>query len=144
MSLANMKLPTFTMEVGGVEVTFNALSFSDLTKLIANHRDELDEIVSNGKAALNSGTSNIIVEMLMRMPDVGAEIIALSAGEPESIDVVKRFTFPTQVLILSEVVKLTFNEVGGVGKFVELATSLMQLAATSLSNSTGITNSVNE
>lgn len=129
MSLANLKLPTTTVTIGGEAVEFNGISFNDLTKLISDHKDDLDMILVEANKFMSNpehgSIQQLVVTTLVKLPDLCSHIIALAAGEPEMVKAAKQIPFPTQVQILNDVFALTFSEVGGVGKFVELVTIIL-------------------
>ncbi|MNL08550.1 hypothetical protein D3C87_1292770 [compost metagenome] len=64
--------------------------------------------------------------MMTHAPGLVANVIALAAGLPEEAPLVEKMSAPRQVEMLIAVGDLTFEEVGGVKKCMEMVSGLMQ------------------
>jgi hypothetical protein len=140
MSLAKMNLPSHSVEFGGQTIIFRGLGFNSLVGLIKAHRDQLDELFTKGKAMMDATGDEstelapLIIEMLSDLPELTAAIIAYSAGEPDSVEYVNQIPFPTQLEILEKIGELTFNEAGGLGKFIKLLTRMVTKTSSAMNS----------
>ena len=136
--LSSLKLPTFSVNVGDTELTFKALGFNDITALISSHREELELLYS--KASKGDGFDDLITVVLKQFPDLAASVIAHSNGDPEATDAAASLAAPLQLVILENIIDMTFNEVGGVGKFLPLLRKMfakVTMAVSNLNSNTG-------
>src|ERR1700748_2927400 len=127
-----MKLSDYTPETsliplgkkGHLEV--RGLSFIDITGLLRRHQADMElmfEMYESAVAASSKGNDSIgdtlILKMLTEAPMLAGEIICTACGDLEATsEQARMLPFPTQALALVAVLKLTFDEVGGVKNFL--------------------------
>ncbi|PLX72626.1 MAG: hypothetical protein C0607_16080 [Azoarcus sp.] len=98
----------------GKTITLLPINVDNLPALIERNV-ELMEIVFEG------GTS--AAEIIRRAPRLAADLIAFSAGEPDATNKAASLPFPVQLLLLTEVYRLTFSEIPA-GNAVRLLTEM--------------------
>lgn len=117
MGLRDITLPTETISVGRASFTVRGLSFDDLTSLIGRHQAALESLIDRYQ---EKGSDAEVLQFLVReTPALAAQIIALASDEPDQEDAARKLPLPKQVDALTAVAKLTFEEAGGVKKFVD-------------------------
>lgn len=104
---------------GKTLVEVRGLGTEDVMILIAGHLGELQGLY----AMLEPGTrkllpkaediERIIFDVITNAPGTAAKMIALASDEPNNDEAAKRLPMPLQMKILIEVVRLTFEDVGG-------------------------------
>ena len=104
------------------------LSLSDISVLVREYYEDLDALVQIFDTA--NGVSDwkpIISSLVSTAPGFAATVIAMASDEgAEVIPVIQRLPGPTQIKALVDIGELTFTEVGGVGKAVELVAGLLK------------------
>ena len=125
-----MKLSDYTPETTKVPVgkqghlEVRGLSFIDVTTLLRKHQSDMEIMFSlYESASASTGKDNLgdtlILKLLADAPMLAGEIICVATGDPEATsEQARALPFPTQVLALVSVLKLTFEEVGGVKNFL--------------------------
>lgn len=127
-----MKLSDYTPETtkvplgkqGHLEV--RGLSFIDVTSMIRNHQSDMELLFEMYEAAVQaSGKGNdsvgdtLILKLLTDAPMLAGEIIRAACNdEAATSEQARMLPFPTQALALVAILKLTFEEVGGVKNFL--------------------------
>jgi hypothetical protein len=117
----------YVLAGGGFEVS--GLTPAHLATLVRTHLSDLEALFTLIKcgADISEGDGlQLAADLLTQAPGFCANIIALASGEPESGPIVETLPFPVQVDALVAIGDLTFKEVGGVKKFVEKITILLQ------------------
>lgn len=129
MGLADYKKATHVISLNDdCEVAVSGLSLSDITGLIRNRYQQLEEIYDTAVGPDNQ----IDVEQLLQTasdvaPEIITDIIVLGSGEvsEEVYAAASNLPGPLQLSIVAKVIELTFTEVGGVKKFVETVKNLL-------------------
>lgn len=129
MALKNYVAKRETIPVGDEPVSIRGLRVSDISVLLEAHKAELFMVYELYNGAGDAPTeesrnSRVLVEMTRVLPDLVAAIIALAADEPDAVEQAKSLPFPTQIDALSKIAKMTFEEVGGLGNFFAVLSSL--------------------
>lgn len=104
----------------GQTITVKAINMDGLSTLMQRN-GELLEIVFEGGAKA--------ADILTRAPRLAADMIAVAAGEPDAADKAARLPFPLQMILLTEIYRLTFGELDmgeGIGLFMTLFKGLKQ------------------
>jgi hypothetical protein len=132
MSLLDYTPEQREIKVGANAFFVKALSFSDLTVLIRTHQPDLEGIfdvfvLKNGVPQMKDTETNmaVILALLTQAPGIAANIIALASGDTNAREKAEMLPFPVQVETLKAIGDLTFTEAGGVKKFVEMFTGLL-------------------
>lgn len=102
------------------DIHIRGLNVIDLTALIGEHLTDVEALYATYQAMKVSiysqnSLNRFIVEMLKSAPHLVAEVISRAADEPtpEAIKAAQTLPLPVQVACLNAVVRLTFEEVGG-------------------------------
>lgn len=110
---------------GKILVEVRGLNLDDVTLLVRNHLADFQMLWKlydpvNQKLLPNSadGIDQMIFGLLSNAPETAAKLIAIASDEPGETDKARRLPMPLQMKILIEVVKLTFEDVGGPLEFV--------------------------
>lgn len=130
MSLKNitLHLPTETVSFKGGSFDVGGLSLSDITVLVASHKDTLNGIfkqyVTGEGIELNPDAGlPLIVDLVQMAPIVVAHAIALAemreAGEEPQISTALRLPVDVQIEAVEKILRLTFQTEGGLGKVME-------------------------
>lgn len=140
MALADYQPERSVVEFKGGSVAVRGLSLDDVSLLIKNHLDDLDQILAMYKSNVTPDIQAAVmaeyaVTLVREAPGMVAHIISLAADEPDAVENARRLPMPTQIELLKAIGHLTFEEVGGIKKFAE---SLAQLA-TRMTPSPGLT-----
>lgn len=135
-----MSLSQFTPETinitagrGAHKLSFDVrgLSFTDLSSLIRLHYTDLEALftIYEQEAATGGINSTSIARyatgLIKDAPGLVSHVIALAADEPEMAGVASRLPLLAQVDALRAIGKLTFEEVGGLKKLIEMVTDLV-------------------
>lgn len=114
---------------GGNSFTVRGLSLSDLSVLIREYYEDLSALVDlfDGKKMTMQDWSPIVLPLVSQAPGLSASIIALASDEgTAAIPSILQLPAPVQIKALTDIGDLTFTEVGGVGKAVELVAGLLK------------------
>ncbi len=139
MGLSNIQIPTETFDIRGASVTLRGICFDDLAYILEGSRGEVDAAISFAQAKMGESeepvgsTQAVITDLLRQFPALAAKIIACAADEPEAAPTVRKLPFPMQLDMAAAVARLTFEEVGGVKKFLERVIELIREGRSTLS-----------
>lgn len=134
MALADYQPERVVIEYKGKAlISVRGLSFEDTTVLARNHLTDLQTIFTmfqgggDSKLLLDQGddVERLLFDVIVKAPGTVARAIALAADEPNGEADAARLPMPMQLKILIEIVRLTFEDVGGPLAF---ATMLSQIA----------------
>jgi len=127
MSLSNYNPETTTVDLPGRggSLTVRGLSFQDLTALIRDHRETIEKLF-NDYSDDGSNAHSLLTKLLTNSPEFCAHVIALACDEPEAVDNALRLPLTAQLDALIAVGKMTFEEAGGVKKFLEQIIMIIQ------------------
>lgn len=137
MALKDIPVPTQKVTVRGEEVTLRGLSARDVLTLLLEHREDMDALVAQaqdvGTDEAMANAESMVLGLLRDAPELVAKAIALAADEPDAAEVVARLALPDQLELIMAVGRLTFEEAGGVKKFLENVVVVMRASRTTLS-----------
>lgn len=126
MTLADIEVPTEEIRVGKGTFKVRGISFLDLSILISDNRADLDRVVDSFAGLKNDVDPNeFLLKLVREMPSLVAKVIAYAADEPSADAKVLKFPVPVQLEAAKAIARLTFEEAGGVKKFVEQLASLL-------------------
>ncbi|QJI52241.1 pre-tape measure frameshift protein [Cronobacter phage JC01] len=132
MSLADFQPETRTVKVKNVTFEVRGLSFADISSLIRTHMDDLEAVFTmyeREAQGLNFGNlamARLATALISDAPGLVAHIIALAADSPEFVDKAARLPAFTQLDALKKIGAMTFEEVGGVKKLLEMIVELVE------------------
>lgn len=128
------------IELDGTSFSVGGVSFNGLTQLINTHFADLDAIISLAKEAVNGDIDNVsqgsieslVLSAVSDAPGFIANLIAVAAGETseKAVQAAAAIAAPKQIEIVLKIVKLTFEEVGGVKKGMEVVANLLTSSKT--------------
>lgn len=122
MALADFNPETRDIEYRGkILATVRGLNGNDCALLVRGHLDDLQVVfrlvagMSRDEKLLPSAPEieNMVFRVVTELPNFTARVIALACGEPAEEDKAKLIPMPLQITIAIEVIKLTFEDVGG-------------------------------
>lgn len=125
MSLKKLQLPTETLAIGDETIVLRGLSLPDVTTLIRNHGPALEGIFAKLQTQMGKDSetdfdlAGILNDLSTTAPLAIAEIIALSAGEPDAVPEATVLPFPVQLEAIEKISRITFATEGGVKNFAE-------------------------
>lgn len=144
MGLAQFEPETKTLPLPGKsplpgqpkrEITLRGLNVEDLTALVSTRMTQLKqfyELYERSKAEIfaSNRTDKFVLALVGHMPNLVAEVISLAADEPgeESVRQARKLPFAFQVVCLGEVVRMTFQEAGGLKNLMAMLASLIEEA----------------
>lgn len=128
MSLAAFVPATATVKVGDSSFQVKGLSSADIGAVLENNLDELTLIFDMFKEG--NASEGEIALAVAKLPRMAAALIAMgSAEEDAELDVLARnatrLPASVQVDALLQIGKLTFEDAGGLGKFIENISHLL-------------------
>lgn len=103
------------------------LSLNDVAVLLREHFPDLDvlvEMFQDFENVTRDQLNPLILAMVSQAPGFVANVIALAADEGDASDA-EKLPGPVQVKALLDIGELTFTEVGGVGKAMEMVAGLL-------------------
>lgn len=128
MPLAGYQPARRAIEIGTDSFHVKGLGLSDISILVREHFPDLDavfDLFQAGSADLNiEQMQKLAMVVVSQAPGLAANIIALAAGEGDASDA-EKLPAPVQVKALIEIGDLTFQDVGGPKKGLELIVALL-------------------
>ena len=145
MGLLNIPIPEAVVKVGDSEgFAVVGLSPHDIVSVYLRHRKELSEFFDMYSAkvkelgpdiAAELISSRAVSDLISTLPNISAEIVAISAGFPisdekfeEAVTKLKRFPLATQMEALTKIAGLTFSSDMPAGKFLAVVKSAIMTA----------------
>lgn len=130
MPLAGYKAQTRTIALAGDNsFVVKGLSLNHIAILIREHFDDLEALMtiftSGGQDIENLDMRAVALSLISNAPGFVANVIALSAGEGDASDA-EQLPGPVQLKALLDIGELTFSEVGGVKKSMEVIAGLLK------------------
>lgn len=119
--LANLTYERREFNLKGGSFAVQGISLESLAILIRTHFKDLEALFGLFEkidTIDESQLESLALSVIQDAPGFVANVIALAAGEPDQAPVVQGLPFPVQVEALLAVGDLTFNESGGVKKFL--------------------------
>lgn len=126
--LADLSIEQRPVVTKGGSFHVKGLSFVSLTTLIRTHLPDLEalfDLWQQSDAVKDSDIEVLALTLAEQAPGFVANAIALAAGEPEQADVAEKLPFPVQVQALTDIFELTFDDVGGIKKFLPTVAKLL-------------------
>lgn len=120
-----MSLADFTPEWHAIKTrkgegfAVRGLSLDDLTTLIRTNMEDLKVAVATFQRAEIEGipAEQVLLLLLKDAPSLAAQVIALGAGEMSAEREAKLLPFPLQMDAITNILRLTFEDVGGPKNF---------------------------
>ena len=128
MALANYKAESREVVLKGGSFTIEGLSLEHVAVLVREHLPDIEalfDLFQTSNKIGNTDYLSVIQAIVTQAPGFAANVIALASGEPDSAPVAAKLPFPVQVDVITQIGDMTFNEVGGVKKSLELIVGLL-------------------
>jgi len=130
MALADIIIPTRTIEYGPSSFTLRPLCVDDVMRALFDAQSDVEEAVDLFKNTVtdpkdNEQLSTFMVSVVDKVPTLAARIIAYAADEPKMHEKVLRLPVPVQADAFHAVVEMTFSEPDSLKKFAEKLTSIV-------------------
>lgn len=104
------------------------LGLNDVAVLVREHFPDLEalsDLFGNLDEMDAQKMQPLVLSLVSNAPGFAANVIALAAGEGDASDA-EKLPFPIQVQALLDIGELTFNDVGGIKKAMELIAALLK------------------
>lgn len=134
MSLKDFVIPSQSFGPGG-ELVVRGLGLDSILILLRTHGAPLQDLYAravDGKLDISNAES-LVGSMLDESPTLVGLVIASALGEPEELEKAMRLPAPLQIEIIEAVMRLTFEMVGGLGKFQETVGRMLASLPTQVS-----------
>jgi len=124
MPLASYTPPRKDIPAGSTVISVRGLNLNDVALLMAAHGADLFAAYAAFEKMMDEATidgqliSRVVIETVIKAPQLAADIIKLGADEPDSGDAALTLPFPVQVAALSTIMNMTFEAGGGLGNFL--------------------------
>lgn len=129
MALADFQPARHEIKLQGGSFHVMGLSLDAISRLVQHHQEDLEGLFDFLKVAdtisRDADMRPLVMALVQKAPGLAANIIALAAGEPESAQQAEKIAAPMQIDILMKIGDLTFTEVGGVKKALEMIAALL-------------------
>lgn len=103
------------------------LGTDDVSVLVRAHLDALNELFALSQRVDNQfGSTAFFMQVVTAAPQIAMDVIALAADEPGYPADARKLPMGLQIKILQEVVRLTFEDIGGPKAVVGLVLSMVQ------------------
>lgn len=128
MSWADYQPPTAEVPLGnGATGTVRGLNVDDLSALITNHLEPISEAValyakSKKDVYTQANLHSFVVSTAKQFPGLVSEVISLAADEPSLKG--KKIGLGVQMSAIDSILKLTLEEMGGLGNLSLVLASL--------------------
>lgn len=93
------------------------LSLEDISVMVRHHLTDFQTMYETIVADAAVDRTQTILSFVRDMPDLAAHLIAAAAGEETAVGQARKLPFPLQVKAITEVMELTFDDVGGPKNF---------------------------
>jgi hypothetical protein len=113
----DIALGTEGFSVRGLNLNDAALLMAAHAQPLMNLYADFEKIVGDAERD-HTALARIVMKLILELPVVAADIVAVAADEPDARDNVKALPFPVQVQALTEIMRLTFEAGGGLGNFL--------------------------
>jgi len=115
-------------------ITVRGIALEDIMKLVMLHGPDLVKLfdklttatTEKGKADFSDG-AQVVLAAAEQAPELLADIIVLATDSVKTSDahnIARRLPLPVQVRAVEEIARLTFEEHGGLGEFLETITRM--------------------
>lgn len=137
MGLADYKPLTRDFVLKGGSFSVEGLSLEMLSSLVRTHLSDLERLfeltgsVLKGKTEIDeSNLEEVALVLAKELPALVSSVIAHASGDTSeaAVAAAAKLPFPVQVDVITAIGSLTFEEVGGIKKFVELIKTLVTKA----------------
>lgn len=130
MALADYEPERVTIEYKGKALaSVRGLNFEDVTALIKTHLPALQAVYVDARLRKllpnDRNIQGLILDLIIKFPETAAKAIEIASDEPGTADKARRLPLPLQMKLFIEIVRLTFEDVGGPLVFVAYVKNLI-------------------
>ena len=128
MALSDYKPASRVVSLGNnTSVEVKGLSLTEITLLIRKNLATIKQVYSSANVGEDFDIDSLLSIAMVDAPEIITDIIMLGCGESDESarEKAKSLPGPVQLLIISDIITLTFDEVGGVKKFLELVRTML-------------------
>jgi hypothetical protein len=130
MALADIIIPTRTIEYGSSSFTVRPLCVDDVIRALLDAQSDVEQAVDLFKSTVTDPKDDgqvavFLASVMDKLPALAARIIAYAADEPGMHETVRRLPVPVQTDAFYYVFEMTFSEPDSLKKFAEKLTLLM-------------------
>jgi hypothetical protein len=129
MPLAGYQPARREIKVGAESFHVRGLGLTDISVLVREHFPDLDAVFDLFQSGFDGMDAeqiqNLAMVVVSQAPGLAANIIATAAGEGDASDA-EQLPAPVQIKALVDIGDLTFQDVGGPKKGLELVMALLQ------------------
>lgn len=129
MGLASFTPESHEFVFKGGSFRVEGLSLEALATLVQHHLSDLEalfDLFQHFDKVENQDFTPLVVSLIQQAPGFCANVIALASGEPDAAPQAARLAFPLQIEVLLKIGDLTFTEVGGPKKSMEMIAALLK------------------
>lgn len=132
MGLADFSPERATIEHKGKPlISVRGLNLDDLKRLVSLHLFDLRQLATLLAGAQDEvfatiAQDNFLLKLTTEVPALAHEIIAIGADEPDNAAAAAKLPLGLQLLIMQEIARLTFEDVGGPKEFAATIRNLIQ------------------
>lgn len=129
MALSNYTPESREIVLKGGSFTIRGLGLEDVSVLVREHLPDIEALftlLQNANAVQHADMLPIAHALVSQAPGFAANVIALACGEPDAVEHAKKIPAPVQIDLIMQIGDMTFSEVGGVKKSLELIVALLQ------------------
>lgn len=132
MSLSQYKPETRTVVLSEASsVHLHGLGLVGISVLVREHFPDLDALIAlfqRDESIAAGDMKGIALSLTTHAPGLVANVIAIAADEPDQAPVVMTMPAPLQIKLLTDILELTFTEVGGIKKAWGMFADLLGMA----------------
>lgn len=132
MSLAAYTPRTEKVKAGDTEFEVRGLSSTDIGVLIERNIDDLVSLFDMFQSQKSDINESEIISAIVKLPRMTVAAIVLASTEDADMEVLanaaRQLPLPVQIDALMKIGKLTFEDAGGLGKFIGNLKGLVEKA----------------
>lgn len=128
MALSDYQAPSHEFKLKGGSFRVEGLALEQVSVLIQHHLPDIEalfELLLNAEAIETGDIRTIAASLVAQAPGFAANVIAIASGEPTAAPQAAKLPAPVQIDVLAKIGDLTFSEVGGVKKAMEMVAPLL-------------------
>lgn len=115
----------------GESMTVRGLGFEDISLLIADHVEEITEIVELWQSSKTdifsqANLQTFVLTLVRHSPTLVAEVISRGADATDEIETVRKLPFAIQIAAMSEIGNMTMEDLGGLGNLAAVAATVVK------------------
>lgn len=131
MTLAAYQIQKKQVSFMGGSFHVKGLSLDDISILMRDYLADIDLLFKmyekeEMRESAVAESAKFAIGIVRDAPALVGLLIALSAGEPDAVDIARQLPIPVQIDVVKAVIELTFEEAGGAKKFLDSVMNLVK------------------